>query len=151
MHIQLTKDRPISCRVSSTVLQSLLARSLLTVTGAKLLSSHCRNLNLDKLNPNADRMRKEKGQANKRCDCKNESGMFRSEFVRLTLYSLVFCFIFLFLPALPSSPELFSSIITVLSYQIVLLMNTNNPGISLLQTHFSIQIMVCCVTADYGR
>lgn len=81
MHIQLTKDRPISCGVSSAVIQSLLARSLLTITGAELLSSHCRNVNLDKLNPSGDRMRKEKGQANKRCDGKNESGVFRSEFV----------------------------------------------------------------------
>lgn len=75
----------------------------------------------------------------------------QSLFARLIVYSLVFCFIFFYLAALLSSSELFLFIITILSYLIVLLMNTNNPGIRLLQTQFSVQIMVCCITADYGR
>lgn len=69
----------------------------------------------------------------------------------LLVYSLVFCFIFFYLTALLSSPELFLFIITILSYLIVLQINTNNPGIRLLETQFSVQIMVCCITADYGR
>lgn len=61
MQILLTKDRPVSHRVSSAALQNLLAGSLLTITGTKLFSSHCGISNLSKLNPNGVRMKKGKG------------------------------------------------------------------------------------------